>query len=214
MSYGVCFVATARNQIARDPAQLSPFITVLGTNGWLLSADEMTTGRRAPVVYDASRYHGATWFGVFEAPAWSSLEQGLAETTRLGWDDLFRTVWLIGPRDLAPTPPTLATENNFGFLALWNWNDAWHAATPEDRRAYDADCDRAFARDTAFGALQAGRFATGLLSAWDQLALWEVADEATLTSCMAGHEAVGDFQFTTSRHLLGRRVVLSAGAMR
>jgi hypothetical protein len=43
------------------------------------------------------------------------------------------------------------------FLALWEWNDAWSTATKDDRRAYDAECDVAFAGDLALGINIAGR---------------------------------------------------------
>jgi len=36
------------------------------------------------------------------------------------------------------------TDHSWGFLALWEWNDAWTAATRAERRAYDEQCDVAF----------------------------------------------------------------------
>ena len=93
-----------------------------------------------------------------------------------------------------------------GFLALWDWNDAWHAATPAERRAYDRECDVAFGYDVELGIDLFGRFRTAAQSGWEQLSLWECPDLATLTRAMGAHEAQRDFMFTTSSHFIGRAV--------
>ena len=117
-----------------------------------------------------------------------------------------RTQWIVGPRDLPPSLGEGPFERGLGFLALWDWNDAWHSATPEERAVYDRDCDVAFAYDVELGIDIFGRFDTAGTSDWDHAALWEVPDLLTLTEAMHGHEIQDDFMFTTSYHLIGRPI--------
>jgi len=122
-----------------------------------------------------------------------------------GWARLFHTEWLIGPRDFAPPATAQAAQHGWGFLALWEWNDAWQAATADQRREYDADCDIAFAADLRAGVTIAGRHRLDWASSWHHLGVWEVADPAQLNEAMLEHERVADFKFTTSRHYIGRK---------
>ncbi len=176
----------------------------LARGGWRLSIDGMV-GRqdRGAVVYRASTFHDIDLFGVFEAPDWAAALEGMALLEAAGWGRLFRCSWLLGPRDLGPTPTPAPPAGGLGFLALWNWNEAWHAASLAERSAYDVDCDIAFGNDTALGADQAGRFSTSLTSAWDHVSLWEITDAAMLGRAMRVHEEVRDFMFTASSHYIG-----------
>jgi hypothetical protein len=42
-----------------------------------------------------------------------------------------------------------AFRRDWGFLAFWEWKNAWAAATGLVRREYDAECDVAFKGDLA-----------------------------------------------------------------
>lgn len=209
MTIGVAFIARFDPEAPRPsllPA-LNRELSSLQASGWSLSLPEMV-GRDpvGPTVYRARAFHGIDFFGLFEAPGWDTALAGIAALEAAGWGRLAATEWLVGPRDQPPTPAAPIPQRALGFLALWNWNDAWHAATPAQRRAYDAECDVAFAADTRLGADQAGRFATALTSGWDHLSLWELPDPETLAVSMGWHERQRDFMFTTSSHYIGRAV--------
>ena len=119
-----------------------------------------------------------------------------------------RTQWIVGPRDIPPSLGDGPFDQGLGFLALWDWNDAWHRASTDERAAYDLDCDVAFEYDVELGCDIFGRFDVGATSDWDHAALWEVPDLHTLTKAMHGHEIQDDFMFTTSYHLIGRPIAL------
>jgi hypothetical protein len=96
------------------------------------------------------------------------------------------------------------TDHSWGFLALWEWNDAWSAATKAERRAYDEECDVAFKGDVALGINIAGRHRLDWASRWHHAGLWEASSLGSVDLAMQGHEAAADFKFTTSRHYVGR----------
>ncbi len=98
-----------------------------------------------------------------------------------------------------------AAGREWGFLALWEWNDAWAAATAAQRREYDAECDVAFAGDVALDIAIAGRHRLDWASSWHHLGIWEAPSIAAIDAAMRGHEHAADFKFTTSRHFIGRR---------
>ena len=95
-------------------------------------------------------------------------------------------------------------DHSWGFLALWEWNDAWSAATKAERRAYDEECDVAFKGDVALGINIAGRHRLDWASRWHHAGLWEAPSLGSVDLAMQGHEAAADFKFTTSRHYVGR----------
>lgn len=213
MSVGVAFVAridrgAERRALVRG---ITPELARLERAGWRMSAPAITGhGAAGASVYRAGAFHDVDLFGLFEAPSLNEALDGIGALEAAGWGRLAATEWLVGPRDLPPTPVTERGEATLGFLALWNWNDAWHAATPQERRAYDAECDVAFAADTRLGADQVGRFATSLTSGWDHVSLWELADAETLAVSMGYHERARDFMFTTSSHYIGRAIPFAA----
>lgn len=212
MTVGVTFLARLdRNEDCQALVRaLDLRLARLEADGWTLSAASMVGRRRTgAVVYRARPFHDIDVFGLFEAPTWDDAVAGIGELEAEGWGRLGATEWLLGPRDLPPTPAAQAPRDALGFLALWNWNDAWHAATVDERRAYDAECDVAFAADTRLGADQAGRFAVGLTSGWDHVSLWELADAETLAVSMGYHERARDFMFTTSSHYIGRAIAFA-----
>jgi hypothetical protein len=206
VSAGVVFVSRWREPRASRGRlrEITDAVADLRREGWKTSLGELVGGDGVPTVYLTGPYHEPGFFGAFEAPGLAAALRGVAHLEKAGWSRVAVTQWLLGPRDLPPVPARARNREPLGFLALWRWNDAWHAAGLEERAAYDAECDRAFGTDTRLGADQAGRFATAMTSSWDQAALWEVADLETLEQCMRAHEDVGDFMFTTSRHYVGR----------
>jgi hypothetical protein len=184
----------------------------LAAEGWVLdphaAAGRPVTG--SPRCYRAAAFQACDVFGLFEAPGMGAAHEGISLLYQAGWGHLFEdTMWLVGPRDLPPAPGAGPHAAAIGFLALWNWNDAWHAAGPEERRSYDAECDVAFDFDVALGIDLFGRFRTSAESGWDHAALWECPDLPTLTRAMGAHEAQRDFMFTTSSHFIGRAGLLS-----
>lgn len=194
-------------QRAAAVAGVLDMLSSLAAEGWSLSVGSMFGRIEPPSAYATGFAHDADFAGAFEAP---TLPAALTGTTRLGqagWDTLFTTEWLLGAREFAPVP-SVASEggtSGWGFLALWEWNDAWQAATPEQRRAYDAECDEAFAADVASGIDIAGRHRLDATSSWHHLGIWESPSFAAIDSAMREHERVADFKFTTSRHYLGLR---------
>ncbi|SEP96036.1 hypothetical protein SAMN05216548_10250 [Faunimonas pinastri] len=176
--------------------------------GWQLSISNMVDPAipDVPTAYETGAGHDVDIAGVFEAPSISAAVAGTVALEAAGWDRLFATEWLIGPREFAPVKSTDATlTRDWGFLALWEWNDAWSAATPEERREYDLECDVAFAFDVASGVNIAGRHRLDLASRWHHLGFWEAQSFEVVDAAMREHERVADFKFTTSRHYLGRR---------
>lgn len=213
MTIGVAFTARLDPDAPRRTLvpPLQEALARLRSVGWTLALQEMVgRDRGGPTVYRADAFHDIDLFGLFEAPTWDAALTGIATLESAGWGRLAATEWLLGPRDLPPTPAAAPAQGALGFLALWNWNDAWHAASEIERRAYDAECDIAFAADTGLGADQAGRFATSLTSGWDHASLWELPDPEVLALSMGWHERVGDFMFTTSSHYIGRAIPFAA----
>lgn len=194
-----------RTSLGRDVADV---LADLAEQGWLLSTRAMfdPTERRA-WVYDSGFAHDVDVIGVFEAPTVSSALAGIANIESAGWGRLFASEWVVGLRELAPVPSPAPgdMEPSWGFVALWEWNDAWQAATPAERTAYDAECDVAFASDLQAGIDISGRHRLDWATSWHHLGVWEAPTLETIDSAMREHERVADFKFTTSRHFIGRR---------
>jgi len=181
----------------------------LADDGWLIDPPHIAGRRnsRTPTIYWSEPFGETAAFGLFEAPGPEEAHRGISELVEAGWGRMFgRTQWIVGPRDLPPSLGEGPFHRGLGFLALWDWNDAWHGATPGQRAVYDRDCDVAFAYDVELGIDIFGRFDTAATSDWDHAALWEVPDLLTLTEAMHGHEIQDDFMFTTSYHLIRRPI--------
>lgn len=208
MSAGVVFLARLSPGASVEAVEsVERHAGCLVADGWSLDphgpAGRSTPGRAR--CYRASAFQACDVFGLFEAPAIDAAHEGISRLCGAGWGRVFEeTMWLVGPRDLPPAPGAGPHEAAIGFLALWDWNDAWHAAGPDQRRSYDAECDVAFDFDVALGIDLFGRFRTSGQGGWDHAALWECPDLATLTRAMGAHEAQRDFMFTTSSHFIGR----------
>jgi hypothetical protein len=185
----------------------------LGESGWRLCVRVMLeeSAQNVATAYATGFAHDTDFAGMFEAPSLSAALAGTVALERAGWSHLFATEWLVGPREFAAVRGTgPAQRRDWGFLALWEWNDAWAAATPEARRAYDAECDLAFAdlafaADVALGIDIAGRHRLDWASRWHHLGMWETDSPGRVDEAMREHERVADFKFTTSRHYLGQR---------
>lgn len=113
------------------------------------------------------------------------------------------------PREFASVRGAAVPDaRDWGFLALWEWNDAWCAASQERRTEYDAECDVAFQGDLALGIDIAGRHRLDWAHRWHHLGIWHAPSLEAINRAMAGHERAADFRFTTSRHYVGRIVPL------
>jgi len=188
--------------------QVGAVLARLAAAGWSLSAQAMIHGQpgQGPSGYATAFAHDKDFYGVFEAPTLPDALLGTSLLVSAGWEQLAATDWLIGPRDLnAPRGVKRTADLPWGFLALWQWNDAWWTATSEERRSYDRECDTAFQADLDMGIQIAGRHRLDWASAWDHVGIWQAATPAIVATAMREHEAVGDFKFTSSRHYLGRR---------
>ena len=208
MTAGVTFIAN-QLRLRGGVANLYGALRSLGEAGWLLDPQQIAGRRKghAPIIYWSEPFDKAAAFGLFEAPDLSEAHRGISELVEAGWGQTFgQTQWIVGPRDLPPSLGDGPFEEGLGFLALWDWNDAWHRATPQERAVYDRDCDVAFEYDVELGCDIFGRFDTSGASDWDHAALWEVPNLLTLTEAMHGHEIQDDFMFTTSYHLIGRPI--------
>ena len=183
----------------------------LAGEGWRLSVAEMFGRPSVPTAYDTGMAHDVDVAGVFEAPDIASALTGSIALETGGWDRLFRTEWLIGPREFGTVAGRHDRDepHQWGFLAFWEWNDAWQAATAERRRAYDEECDVAFDADLRSGVNIAGRHRLDWAGSWHHLGVWEVAGLHALETAMREHERVADFMFTTSRHYVGRLTPLA-----
>jgi hypothetical protein len=217
-SCGVVFLARRRAGLADDRRQralerLAKQLDSLAAEGWVLSARAMfgslDTGAWA---YDSSFAHDVDIAGVFDAPSPATALSGIAALESSGWDELMSTEWIVGPREFAPVASDKrnAVSPTWGFLALWEWNDAWQAATADERQEYDRECDIAFQADLNSGIDIAGRHRLDWASSWHHLGIWEADDLNTIDEAMREHERVADFKFTTSRHFIGRRRPLLA----
>jgi hypothetical protein len=206
----------AKREVATPPADLTGIETVLRrlqSEGWLLSVRAMIDPDCVdePTGYATGFAHDIDIGGMFEAPSIAAAMVGTVALEKAGWGKLFATEWLLGPREFAAVHGADPDRDRpWGFLALWEWNDAWSAATPEERRHYDAECDVAFASDLASGIDIAGRHRLDWASRWHHLGAWEAESPAAIDAAMREHERAADFKFTTSRHYIGRRTPLLA----
>lgn len=178
-------------------------------SGWTLSVGNMfgDTGAR-PVVYETGFSADVDFIAAFEAPSTSVAFTGITALETAGWNALFTTEWLVGPREFLAVPASNRRGNAaapWALFALWEWNDAWQAASAGERARYDVDCDEAFQLDVDSGISIAGRHRMDHASSWHHLGIWEVPTYEVLDRAMHAHERVADFKFTTSRHYLGRR---------
>jgi len=184
----------------------------LARAGWRLSVRSMIEpgARNEPSVYASGFAHDVDYVGVFEAPSIDAAMQGTLDLERGGWTQLFSTEWLIGPREFAAVRGAGAGgRRDWGFVALWEWNDAWCAASSDERKHYDAECDVAFNFDLQSGIDIAGRDRLDWASRWHHLGVWEAASLEQIDRAMQAHERASDFKFTTSRHFVGLRRRLS-----
>ena len=185
----------------------------LQAEGWRLSVRAMFDPEDAaePAAFDTGFAHAVDVAGAFEAPSLSGALAGTVRLERAGWSRRFATEWLLGPREFATVGGLdAAARHEWGFLALWEWNDAWAAATGPERREYDAECDVAFKGDVALNIGIAGRHRLDWASSWHHIGIWEAPSLGAIDLAMQGHEAAADFKFTTSRHVVGRRRPLAA----
>jgi hypothetical protein len=209
----VLFLASYLPQVPRiftteHARRLDREIAALADEGWLLSVSRMVDESAAdvPSAFDTGFAHDVDVAGVFEAPSLSAALAGTVRLERAGWSRRFATRWLIGPREFAAVKGGgTAIERPWGFIALWEWNDAWAAASAEERREYDMECDIAFKGDLALNVNIAGRHRFDWSSSWHHLGVWEAGTPEAVDEAMRGHERVADFKFTTSRHYLGLR---------
>lgn len=207
----VLFIARSQPAGPFEPAHLYDVRSVLDAleaEGWLLSLRAMIepSARTEPMAFDTGFAHDADIVGVFEAPTISAALAGTVRLEAAGWSRRFATQWLVGPREFAAVNGTgPAIEREWGFIALWEWNDAWAAASAEARRDYDAECDVAFQGDLGFNVNIAGRHRLDWASSWHHLGVWEADRPETVDAAIRGHERAADFKFTTSRHFVGRR---------
>jgi hypothetical protein len=203
----VLFYTVRRRSAGPAPEPLLDTMRRLRDGGWRLSVDAMFTDSAEASCYDAGFAHDVDFVGAFEAPALEDAYAGIEQLEQAGWSRMFRTSWLVGKREFAPVPSTMGrtTDSAWAFFALWQWNDAWQRASPQDRVEYDAECDVAFGSDVGSGISIAGRHRLDVSSRWHHLGIWEVPDLALLDHAMATHERVADFKFTTSLHYIGRR---------
>jgi hypothetical protein len=183
-------------------------IDSLAAEGWLLSVARMVDERRAeiPSAFSTGFAHDVDVAGVFEAPSVGAALEGTVRIERAGWARRFATRWMIGPREFASVKGSgPEIERPWGFIALWEWNDNWAAATAEQRREYDIECDIAFKGDLALNVNITGRHRFDWSGSWHHLGVWESGSPEAVNDAITGHERVADFKFTTSRHYLGLR---------
>ena len=192
---------------AKEREAIGAVLGQLQAEDWRLSVRAMfDAGATEPQAFDTGFAHAVDFAGAFEAPSLSAALAGTVRLEQAGWSRRFATEWLLGPREFATVGGLgAAARHDWGFLAFWEWNDAWAAATPAERRDYDAECDVAFAGDVALNIGIAGRHRLDWASSWHHIGMWEAPSLAAIDEAMRGHEAAADFKFTTSRHLIGRR---------
>lgn len=192
-------------------AAIKATLARFAAEGWRLSVramfdPQMTT----PEVFDTGFGHDIDCIGIFEAPGIGAALEGSVALERAGWNRRFTTQWILGPRELSTVQgPAVSPARDWGFVAFWEWNDARCAATPEERRANDADCDVAFQADLDAGVTMTGRHRTDWMHAWQHFSVWEAESPGLIDHAMYLHEQVRDFRFTTSRHFIGKRRALS-----
>lgn len=191
------------------PRQILSLLGDFAQEGWQLSVQDMLSGSTTvPVAYDMAAFGDVDVAGIFEAPSIGVALDGIDRFESAGWGRLFSTEWIVGVREFGPVgvPNPNATA---GFVALWEWNDAWCRSSSAERDLYDAECDVAFESDLAAGINISGRHRSDLASRWHHFAVWDAPSFASVTTAMTEHEAASDFKFTLSRHYLGRRMPLS-----
>jgi len=212
---GRCLVAFIAKRQPLEPGVFGPaqtrrlldLLRTLQAEGWLTSLRAMFDSRAPaePCAFDCAFAHDADMVGVFEAPSLSEALAGTVLLERAGWARRFATEWLLGPREFSTVEGRGEQSGHaWGFLALWEWNDAWSAATRPERRVYDEECDVAFKGDLALGINIAGRHRLDWASRWHHAGAWEAPSLGSIDVAMRGHEAAADFKFTTSRHYVGR----------
>jgi hypothetical protein len=181
------------------------------TAGWRTSVADMFEDSDEPTVYETGFAHDIDVVGVFEAPSLAAAYSSIDELKEAGWDELFATEWVVGLREFVPVPSPLGRDAGapWALFALWEWNDAWQAASQAERHEYDIECDEAFTSDIESGVSIAGRHRLDPQSRWHHLGIWEAPTFEHITNGMLSHERVADFKFTTSRHYVGRRRPLS-----
>ncbi|GAA3739183.1 hypothetical protein [Streptomyces tremellae] len=202
--------ALPKDRARRAAAGVAAELERLADDGWILSVGGMFGRSEPPTAFATGFAQDADIVGAFEAPDRAAALAGTARLGAAGWDELLRTAWLLGPREFAPVPrPEDGSDPPaWGFFALWQWNAAWQAATPQERAEYDAECDVAFASDVASGIGIAGRHRLDAAGRWHHLGIWECPGFPVIDAAMREHERVADFKFTTSRHYAGRRTPL------
>ncbi len=186
-------------------------LSLLAAEGWKLSVGTMFGRDEPPCAYATGFAHDVDVVGVFEAPSTRTALTGTSRLGVAGWDTIFATQWLLGPREFDPVPAPAGqdTDKPWGLFALWEWNDAWQAASGAERHEYDAECDIAFAADAAAGINIAGRHRLDAASSWHHLGIWESPSFEAIDTAMREHTRVADFKFTTSRHYIGRRLEMA-----
>lgn len=193
---------------AAEREAIAAVLRDLQAEGWRLSVRAMfdPDGSVEPTALDAGFAHAVDFAGAFEAPSLSAALAGTVRLEQAGWSRRFATEWLLGPREFATVGGLGdAARHEWGFLAFWEWNDAWAAATGPERREYDLECDVAFKGDVALDIGIAGRHRLDWASSWHHLGIWEAPSLAAIDMAMLGHEHAADFKFTTSRHVIGKR---------
>lgn len=200
--------AIAAPDRTRIAAAIAGALSDLARADWRLSVRAMIdpSAPNEPSAYAAGFAHSVDYVGIFEAPSIDTAMQGTLELERAGWARLFATDWLIGPREFAAVRGTNPEATRpWGFVALWEWNDAWCAANPAARKEYDAECDEAFNFDLQSGVDIAGRHRLDWASRWHHLGAWEAESLEQIDRAMQAHERASDFKFTTSQHYVGLR---------
>jgi len=208
----VFFTATRQDQLPGiyGRAEMAAILSVLeelAAEGWILSQRRVfdAAAPNRPVALDTGFTHDHDIAGLFEAPDLDAALRGTIRLERAGWARLFRTEWMIGLREFLPVPGKGAhADHGWAFVALWEWNDPWCAATPAERDAYDLECDVAFKGDLAHEVNISGRLRIDGAHRWHHVGFWEIAGPDVADSAIRGHEDVADFKFTTSRHIVGR----------
>jgi hypothetical protein len=198
--------AEDRGACVAERAGVLAVLDALRAEGWLLSIRAMFApgGVNEPMALDAGFAHAVDIAGVFEAPSLSAALEGTVRLEKAGWARLFTTEWLIGPREFAVVEGAGGDiARPWGFLALWEWNDAWSAADAATRTDYDAECDVAFKGDLGFKINIAGRHRLDWAHGWHHLGAWEAPSAEAIDAAITGHEDASDFMFTTSRHFIG-----------
>jgi hypothetical protein len=195
------------DRAAQIAAEITTILQRWSDSGWRTSVAAMFGDDDVPTIYETGFAHDFDFGAAFEAPSLDGAYAGVAELESIGWNELFETQWIIGPREFQPVPNPIVRVPDAGWVlfALWEWNDGWQAATEQERTEYDLECDVAFASDVQSGVSIAGRHRMDAQSPWHHLGIWEAPTFDHVTKGMVMHEKVADFSFTTSRHYIGRR---------